>query len=391
MKTLGLCMIVGAGEAQVLKRCLSSVDALNSFDQISICLTSGDQQVMEAALLYTDRIAEFQWITEEHPYGDFAGARNAALDLLETDYWMWLDADDVFSGSKEEIEKTFTDLRKVIQNGMFDIGVGIYALESSGDGKVAKSVLRERVVRSASGIRWIYPVHEQLTLDWAVHKKAMLGGKFIVRHKPEKPRESSIIRNIKILDHEFRSGRVSRHILFYLGAEYLNAGNTRGAIPFFTEVIRDFTNGDGSLTLVYEAAEALARLYIYQEQGRMGRIRRETYPIGERYARVAATVSDCHAEPHVFIGDCHLYRNELDAALSRYTIAEGKRHGAGGVQDSDYYAFIPAVRKSGIYLDREEYEQSLIYSKRALEFDPSNERMLMNRKRAICRLLEEVI
>ena len=43
----------------------------------------------EIAARYTDEVHDFPWTD------DFAAARNAACQKAVSDYWMWMDADDV--------------------------------------------------------------------------------------------------------------------------------------------------------------------------------------------------------------------------------------------------------------------------------------------------------
>ena len=70
MVSISLCMIV-KNEEQVLARCLDSVRGL--MDEIIIVDTGSTDQTKAIAAKYTDKIYDFEWIS------DFAAARNFAF------------------------------------------------------------------------------------------------------------------------------------------------------------------------------------------------------------------------------------------------------------------------------------------------------------------------
>ena len=84
--TLGLSMIV-KNESEVLSRVLDGI--VGAVDEIVIVDTGSTDDTMEIARRYTDKVYSFDWVN------DFSAARNFALSKLTTDYWIWLDADDV--------------------------------------------------------------------------------------------------------------------------------------------------------------------------------------------------------------------------------------------------------------------------------------------------------
>ena len=86
MIRLSLCMIVKNEEA-VLTRVLAS--AIQFADEILVADTGSTDRTVEIARQYTKHIYHYPW------NDDFAAARNFICEKVSTEYWMWLDADDI--------------------------------------------------------------------------------------------------------------------------------------------------------------------------------------------------------------------------------------------------------------------------------------------------------
>ena len=94
MISLTLCMIVKNEEA-VLERILNPVSEI--VDEILIADTGSSDRTKEIAGQYTSQVFDFPWCD------DFSAARNFLVEKVRTDYWMWLDADDVMD--EKNLEK----------------------------------------------------------------------------------------------------------------------------------------------------------------------------------------------------------------------------------------------------------------------------------------------
>ena len=94
MSSLSLCMIVKNEEA-VLERILKLISEI--MDEILIADTGSSDRTKEIAEQYTSQVFDFAWCD------DFSAARNFLVKKVRTDYWMWLDADDVLN--EENLEK----------------------------------------------------------------------------------------------------------------------------------------------------------------------------------------------------------------------------------------------------------------------------------------------
>lgn len=86
MIRLSLCMIVKNEEA-VLTRVLAS--AIQFADEILVADTGSTDRTVEISRQYTKHIYHYPW------NDDFAAARNFICEKVSTEYWMWLDADDI--------------------------------------------------------------------------------------------------------------------------------------------------------------------------------------------------------------------------------------------------------------------------------------------------------
>ena len=96
MIRLSLCMIVKNEEA-VLTRVLAS--AIQFADEILVADTGSTDRTVEIARQYTKHIYHYPW------NDDFAAARNFICEKVTTEYWMWLDADDVVRSALADLDK----------------------------------------------------------------------------------------------------------------------------------------------------------------------------------------------------------------------------------------------------------------------------------------------
>lgn len=95
MKKIGLVMIV-RNEGRSLEKCLSSAEGL--VDDIYITDTGSTDATIEIAQSHHAHISEFEWS------GDFAAARNYALEQSDCDWNLILDADEyLIRGTKKDI------------------------------------------------------------------------------------------------------------------------------------------------------------------------------------------------------------------------------------------------------------------------------------------------
>ena len=136
MISIGLCMIVKNEEA-VLRRILTPMSKL--VDKIYICDTGSVDKTKEIAREFTDEVYDFLW------KDDFSAARNFITEKADTDYWMWLDADDVITPENQEkllrLKESMDSDTDVV---MMDYAVGFDEWEH-----VTFSYYRERIMKTS--------------------------------------------------------------------------------------------------------------------------------------------------------------------------------------------------------------------------------------------------
>jgi glycosyltransferase involved in cell wall biosynthesis len=74
-------------ESTTIGNLLDSIQG-DLFDQIVVCDTGSTDKTLEVLRQYPLQIEHFKWVD------DFSAARNYVFSKANTDYIMWLDADD---------------------------------------------------------------------------------------------------------------------------------------------------------------------------------------------------------------------------------------------------------------------------------------------------------
>jgi len=387
-KTLALNMIVGANDGDLLNRLLSSFDCRGFYDEIVIVCTTKDQRVNEIAHCFTDKVFTRSWTSERYPHGDFAGARQQALDNTTTDYVMWLDSDDMLECKVLDgnLSKALENTRTFLDRFSFDCYLMKYVTERDVNGAEIMALFRERIWKRSTMAKWEHPCHEQLTL-MNHHKILPLAG-INIDHQPVKTMGAGMTRNLKILEHEYRNHR-TRHSAYYFARDLIVAGRQEEAVPILCEIV-DKYNGDN--TYIYEACMDLAKIYLYDKMqaGNISRVKYETADIAEQYLRVAVEVSNRNAEPYVYIGDMWQANGLIDEAVTAYKTAMGKDYGQGTIQQAAYYEPLPASRLSKIYHDKGEIEQAIWYNHLALSHFKNDVSLIGDRRKYANEFLDVV-
>jgi glycosyltransferase involved in cell wall biosynthesis len=112
MQTLSLCMIV-KNEEKHLARCLNSVKDV--VDEIVIVDTGSTDSTLEIAELFNASIFRFNWIN------DFSVARNFALSKCQSDWILYLDADEELNQNcieelKERVEDKSAAINCIVKS-----------------------------------------------------------------------------------------------------------------------------------------------------------------------------------------------------------------------------------------------------------------------------------
>jgi len=158
---------------------------------------------------------------------DFGGARQVGWDQATSDYVIWIDSDDVITGTQQ----VPLILQGMARDGLDTIMLP-YDYAHDGHGHITCELLRERIVKRSGPARWAQPVHEVLCPAGIV--RVVKDGPRIVHRRQEITAKTDVAnRNIKILLRHYQNevkrvggneASVDARLFFYLGMEmrYIN-------------------------------------------------------------------------------------------------------------------------------------------------------------------------
>ncbi len=217
--TLGLCMIV-KNESAVLARAL---DAARGFvDEIVVVDTGSADDTVEIARRYTDKVYSYEW------RDDFAAARNFALSKVSTDYWMWLDADDIVPAATA---KNIAKLMRVA-DGRVDAIMLPYVLGTDAKGKPTFSYFRERIMKNDRKMLWRGRVHEAVAVRGNIVRMP-----YAVMHAKPQGRSAGT-RNLDIYRKMIAVGeKLEPRELYYYARELYYNGFAKDAAKAFSDFI----------------------------------------------------------------------------------------------------------------------------------------------------------
>ncbi len=221
--TVGVALIV-RDEAAVIERCLDSFG--EQVDQIAVVDTGSRDNTLELVSGWADRHPDVQVVVAEREWDDdFAAARNAADDLLTTDWVSWIDADDELHGAGE-----LRKLAAAAPAGMPGYVMDYDYLQNEAGACVCR-LRRERLVRAGAG-RWEGRVHEAKPVAGEL---TLVGPERVEwRHRPDRSAPgASSERNLRILNGWLEDEPDNPRVLVYLGREYATRGDADAAERHF--------------------------------------------------------------------------------------------------------------------------------------------------------------
>lgn len=161
----------------------------------------------------------------------FANARNESFSHLRTDldWWMWIDADDVFLHA-EKLAEMLPQLDPKY------IGVWLPYVYSQIMGQSNTEFHRERILRPHVGWRWDFRVHEVVKPQ---HDGPWFGTtEMKIQHQEGFHRsEDSASRNLLLLEIDLEEDPNDARTFFYIGNQYFAMGNWPGAIEWYERLL----------------------------------------------------------------------------------------------------------------------------------------------------------
>lgn len=345
--TLGLSMIV-KNESEVLARALDSV--CGTVDEIVIVDTGSTDNTAEIARRYTDKVFSFDWVN------DFSAARNFALSKMTTDYFMWLDADDIVP------EQTLKAIKRLMKNVAADIVMLPYVTAVDENGKPMFSYYRERIIKNNSGYLWQGAVHEAIELSGNIVKL----NKPIIHSKPVG--RNCGTRNLDIYQSLIARGKtLSPREQYYYARELFYNGRTSDAAREFGA----FIDGDGG----FSVNKADACLLLSQCYSALGDKKSALQAALYRFAFTPPDGEGCCRLGELFVDE----KNYKSAAFwydrARHAKPDIK---SGAFVQSDYYGFIPLMWLTVCYDRLGDRKKAYSCHLRAKKLRPTDKGVIMN-------------
>ena len=218
MKTLSVCLIV-KDEADVCARVLQS--AAPFADELIVVDTGSHDDTVAIANACGARVEHFAWVD------DFSAARNFAFSLAQSDYLMWLDADDVVPPESAAAILA----AKAHDFDEADTLMLPYHIAFTEDGKASFTIVRERILRRCAQAKWVGAVHEVV-----VPFGKILSLDAPIEHR--KLRASVAGRNLRIYEKMRAEGKTfSPREQFYYARELCDNNRFAEAEPIFTTLL----------------------------------------------------------------------------------------------------------------------------------------------------------
>ncbi len=342
MKTLSVTVIV-KNEQNTLGRLL---DTVTFADEIVVVDTGSDDNTVETARRYTDKVFFFEW------RDDFAAARNFALEKAVCSYVMWLDADDVVPPcSAEKINEWKSS------DDESDTLMCPYCTAFDDEGKTAFWFYRERILRNCPRCRWQGAVHEVIEPFGKVRFTDIE-----VHHRQIAPHSE---RNLAIYEKLIANGCPldARH-KYYYAREVLQSGGIEKA----ETLLKDFLGSpEGYYIDKIEALKLLSRIRYGQRD----------WSGAKQYLVRTFVYSAPRAEPCCLLGDCFLAENSLKEAVYWYEAATRCQETEGFIC-ADYFRFIPYMQLCLCEWRLGNAEKSLFWHLKAAEIKPAHSAVIAN-------------
>ncbi|MBD3270504.1 glycosyltransferase, partial [Candidatus Peregrinibacteria bacterium] len=227
-----------------LPDCLESMKGI--WKELLIVDTGSTDKTKEIAKSYGARVLDFEWIE------DFSAARNFALEHVQTEWVMMVDADDTIHPDDKK------RLLKAMETTIPENDITFLAYIYFGT-REEKGVVHyfPRIWKTSKNYRYERPIHERLDFY-------KMGGvpayyDIPILHSKKISHSRSIERNLRMLKAHLEKIPNEEHSLFYLGQEYRDSGRLPEAIEAFNNFIDAKPKAKERL---YEAHYNLAKLNI---------------------------------------------------------------------------------------------------------------------------------
>lgn len=346
--TLAVTMIV-KNESAVLARALDGAKSIA--DEIIVVDTGSTDDTRDIARRYTDKVYGRDW------NGDFSAARNFALSQVTTDYWLWLDADDIVP---ERTAKGIARIMKAIDGA--DIVMLPYIVSVNSAGKPDFSYYRERIVKNRSDYFWRGRVHEAIDL----HGKIIYKPFPIFHGKPQN--RSAGTRNLDIYNAMLADGDVlSPRELYYYARELFYNGHIQKAEREFAAFIAE---PNGFYVNKIDACVLRARCLFSLGNKREAReCAASAFVFGPPTAELCCLLGELYFDISDYRTSAFWYKTALAAKPDATS---------GEFVKTDFSTIVPLIWLAVCYVRLGDTDRAFAYHKRAAKISPTHPSVIAN-------------
>ena len=215
--------IIVKNEEKFLRGCLESIR--NLVDEIVIADTGSTDSTVAIASEYTDKILHFQWTN------DFAEARNFVLDNTESEWVLYLDADERIAKKYHKVIKHF------VESNIAD--VFLLKLKSEifkKGGNEVHIIQYPRLFRRIPQARFEGRIHEQITPSLSRAGQKFVGTDIIIEHlgyaQGDEILEQKKYRNLELLKEQVESEPDNFYALYQLGQNYITLSDWENGVAY---------------------------------------------------------------------------------------------------------------------------------------------------------------
>lgn len=288
-------------------------------------------------------IHHFKWID------NFAAARNFALPMITSDYWAWLDLDDVLDG-RENFEAWRQEAMPLGE--VFYIPYH-YALKP--DGSPLVSFIRERIFKNGMGLKFQDFIHEGVNILRAEKQvtQAHAVQSFSVKHmRTVEEMNADRGRNLRIL--EDQKDILSPRLQFYYGKELFDQGRFEDCARVLKENIKNKEMEQGDRIMAFQ--------YLCHAFNTIGT--KESLVEAICVGILGIQMEPNRAEYHCLIADSYMKLQEPHKAVPFYSAAKACQNGAASGMSHEFsfaegYSTLPRINLANIYISQGYFEKAL--------------------------------
>ena len=255
---LTIGMIV-KNEEKYLRSCLEAISPiLRQLDsELIITDTGSEDSTMEIARDFTNNVFSFEWCN------DFSAARNSALDKAQGEWFMSLDADEVFENVTEIIDFFNTGAYKKYASATY-----VIRNFNSEDRTTYSDFDAIRLIKKTKGTRYTGKVHETLPKALPTARLASVANHYgyLTENNSEFIKKKSQ-RNLDLLFLELERNPENCRLYYEIGQTYCLTSNFKTALEYFNKGIH-WAKEQKNRNLIYLFAD-IARVHYtmrhYQE------------------------------------------------------------------------------------------------------------------------------